>query len=70
MTGATDSATGSKRHNKTLSSNRALYITEQLKAHGLEIQHIARVSVEGIDDYSPAEGNRQTEVELFFEPKE
>lgn len=70
VTGAADSATGSKLHNKTLSSNRAHYICEQLKARGLDEKYIARVSVGGIDDFSPMEGNRQTKIELFFEPTE
>ena len=69
VTGAADSATGSKERNSELSRNRARYICEQLVARGLNEKYIAKVSMGGVSELSPNDGNRFTRIELFFEPK-
>ena len=69
VTGAADSATGSKERNSELSRNRAQYICEQLVVRGLNKKYIAKVSMGGVSELSPNDGNRFTRIELFFEPK-
>lgn len=69
VTGAADSATGSEERNKVLSRDRAKYVYEQLVARGLNEKFIAKVSVGGVNELSPNDGNRFTKIELFFEPR-
>lgn len=70
VTGAADSATGTDSRNELLSLNRAKHIREQLIKRGLNEKYIAQVSVGGVSEFLPIEGNRNTKVELFFEPNE
>ena len=69
ITGAADSATGSSSINKELSQSRASFIGQQFLQRGIEENHIVMIGKGGIADFSPKEVNRQTKVELFFEPK-
>lgn len=68
ITGAADDATGTETRNNELSGIRAQYIYKQLVSKGMNADYIAQVSVGGINDFKPIEGNRFTKVELFFEP--
>lgn len=68
ITGAADDATGTETRNNELSGIRAQYIYKQLVLKGLNADYIAQISVGGINDFKPIEGNRFTKVELFFEP--
>lgn len=69
ITGAADSATGSSFLNKKLSRDRASYIGAQFQERGIDQNHIVMIGKGGIADYNPKEVNRQTKVELFFEPQ-
>jgi len=69
ITGAADSATGSSFLNKELSQSRASFIGQQFQQRGIEENQIVMIGKGGIADFSPKEVNRQTKVELFFEPQ-
>lgn len=69
ITGAADSATGASSINKELSQKRATYIGQQFKQRGIVDNHIVMIGKGGIADFMPKEVNRQTKVELFFEPQ-
>jgi len=53
VTGAADSATGSKERNSELSRNRARYICEQLVARGLNEKYIAKYPWVGLANFLP-----------------
>ena len=65
VVGAADSATGNDGINNPLSKSRAVYITQQLVARGIDKSMIISKSKGGIDEYSPIAVNRHTAVRLF-----
>ncbi len=67
VSGATDSATGSAKKNKELSSARANFIADELILKGVDPSVITLVSKGGISEYTPNEANRNTEVVLFID---
>jgi hypothetical protein len=69
ISGAADRATGSSDINRKLSRERALFIGRAFRERGIEKRNIVMVGRGGIDEYDPDEVNRQTKVELFFEPR-
>lgn len=69
ITGAADSATGSTTINRKLSRDRALYIGKQFRARGIDKHNIVMIGKGGIAEFNPEQVNRQTKVELFFEPQ-
>ena len=64
--GAADSATGTPDINETLGTARADFIVSELLKRGIPSEAIHAVSDGGIADYTPAEANRHTRVELRF----
>jgi len=66
VTGAADSATGSKVINDNLSRSRAEYIAQELVRRGMESGTVTKDYDGGIDDYSPDEANRHTRIMLYF----
>lgn len=67
ITGAADSATGSKETNRKLSIARAKFIGKQLMKYGIDKSMIQAASLGGINDYSPIAANRNTCVILIKE---
>lgn len=64
VTGAADSATGTRLINDSLSASRAEYIASQLASRGVDRTMITTVSEGGTGRYRPQEANRYTKVEL------
>lgn len=64
ITGAADSATGSKKTNRNLSIARAKFIGKKLVEYGVDKSMIKAVSIGGIDDYTPTAANRNSCVIL------
>lgn len=58
ISGAADSATGSKSRNRKLSIERARYIGKQLLKRGVSKDNIKATSLGGIKQFSPKEVNR------------
>lgn len=58
ISGAADSATGSKNHNRKLSIERARYIGKLLLKRGVSKDNIKATSLGGIHQFSPKEANR------------
>lgn len=58
ISGAADSATGSKNRNRKLSIERARYIGKQLLKRGVNKDNIKATSLGGIHQFSPKEANR------------
>ena len=69
VTGAADSATGTKEINKGLGSERADFISTQLQNRGIKASLITKINKGGIDMLHPNEANRHCKVELFLLPK-
>lgn len=69
VTGAADSATGTKEINKGLGSERADFISTQLQNRGIKASLITKINKGGIDMLHPDEANRHCKVELFLLPK-
>lgn len=65
VTGAADSATGTRAINDSLSAARARYITSQLERRGVDKTKITTVSEGGTSRYVPQEANRYTRVEMI-----
>ena len=66
VTGAADSATGTRLINDSLSASRAEYIASQLASRGVDRTMITTVSEGGTGRYRPQEANRYTKVELML----
>ena len=66
VTGAADSSTGTFAVNDSLSTARAEFIAAELKRRGIPTEMVSVTGRGGIADYIPAELNRHTKVELFF----
>lgn len=66
IVGAADSYTGSAGLNDALSEQRAKYIAQLLKKYKVSDKNISIRHRGGIDDYDPAEGNRNTCVLLYI----
>lgn len=64
--GAADSATGTDTRNKDLSEKRAKYIKKLLTDRSVDTDRITTVFEGGIDDYSPVQANRNTQIILTF----
>lgn len=58
ISGAADSATGSKNRNRKLSIERARFIGKQLLKRGVSKDNIKATSLGGIHQFSPKEANR------------
>lgn len=58
ISGAADSATGTKNRNRKLSIERARYIGKQLLKRGVSKDNIKATSLGGIHQFSPKEANR------------
>ena len=58
ISGAADSATGTKNRNRKLSIERARYIGKQLLKRGVNKDNIKATSLGGIHQFSPKEANR------------
>lgn len=58
ISGAADSATGSKNRNRKLSIERARYISKQLLKRGVSKDNIKATSLGGIHQFAPKEANR------------
>lgn len=58
ISGAADSATGSKNRNRKLSIERARYIGKQLLKRGMNKDNIKATSLGGIHQFVPKETNR------------
>lgn len=69
VTGAADSATGTKDINKGLGSDRADFISSELQNRGIKASLITKINKGGIDMLHPDEANRHCKVELFLLPK-
>lgn len=60
VSGSADSATGSVKINKDLSTARARYIAQELVKRGVLKEQIKATSRGGISEYTPTEANRNT----------
>ena len=67
ITGAADSATGTKELNAKLSQARAEYIATLLHSKGLAPDQLIITSSGGINTHSPISANRHCKVELMVE---
>lgn len=63
--GASDSRTGNKKLNRSLSIRRARYIARQLMKAGVPKERMRGYSRGGINEYSPYPANRQTCVTII-----
>ena len=66
ITGSADKATGTEMINSNLGSQRAAFIARCLKERGILENNIKKISMGGIDDYTPGKANRNTIVRLFL----
>ena len=64
ISGAADSATGTKAINNELSIKRAKYIAQEFVKRGVAKEQINAVSRGGINEFTPVEANRLTIVVL------
>lgn len=66
VTGFADSNTGNVANNAKLSSERAEYISSELKKRGITDQSIILESKGGVDIYLPDKVNRCTKIEIYL----
>ena len=64
ITGAADSATGTQKINRGLSTARARYIAKELMKRGIKKENIKANSIGGISQFNPKEANRFSVVLL------
>lgn len=64
--GSADSATGSIEKNEAVAKSRAKYIADYLISLGVSEECIERSSVGGVNEFNPAQANRNCTIELLL----
>lgn len=66
VTGSADSATGSVEKNEVVAQSRAKFIADYLVSQGVSDECIEQYSVGGVNEFNPAQANRNCKIELLL----